>query len=217
MAWHPFRNAGLKMGALALGTLLWFVVSGRQIERRLAVPLTYSNVMAPLELTGEQVDTVSVHVRGGENVVSALREGDLRVVVDLGGTHAGANIIPLRTDEVVAPLGVEVLQIDPGTVTVNLERSGQMDALVRPTVEGRPAPGYVVGPVTVEPRMVTIAGPEGRLRESATVVTERVMLEGRTDRIVQDVGVGVADAQLRVVRPHTVRVTVEIFPAKGVR
>lgn len=217
MAWHPFRNLWLKAGALVLGTILWFVVSGRQIERRLSVPISYSNVQSSLELTGEQLDAVSVHVRGGDNVISALREGDLRVVVDLGDTHPGANIIPLRTDEVAAPLGVEVLQVDPGTVTVNLERAGQMDALVRPTIEGGPARGFVVGPITVEPQMVTIAGPESRLRESVTVITERVMLEGRTSRVVQDVGVGVADAQLRVLRPHTVRVTVDILKAEGDR
>ena len=33
MAWHPFRNAGLKVVALAMGALLWFTVSGQQAER----------------------------------------------------------------------------------------------------------------------------------------------------------------------------------------
>ena len=33
MAWHPFRNLGLKTAALALGTLLWFAVSGEEVER----------------------------------------------------------------------------------------------------------------------------------------------------------------------------------------
>ena len=34
MAWHPFRNLGLKIAALVLGTLLWLTVSGHEIERR---------------------------------------------------------------------------------------------------------------------------------------------------------------------------------------
>ena len=33
MAWHPLRNLGLKLAALALGTALWFTVSGPQVER----------------------------------------------------------------------------------------------------------------------------------------------------------------------------------------
>jgi len=215
MAWHPFRNVGLKATALALGTLLWFTVSGRQIERRMLVPVSYSNVPALLELAGDQVDDVSVHIRGGDTVVSSLGGGDLRVVVDLGDAHPGANIIPLRTDEVTAPMDVEVMQIDPGTVTVTLERTIQMSIMVVPTIEGRPAPGFLQGAVTVAPAMVTIAGPESRMRNPISVITERILLDGRTNDVVQDVGVGVTDARLRVVRPHSVRVTVEIGPDKA--
>jgi YbbR domain-containing protein len=215
MAWHPFRNLGLKAIALALGSVLWFTVSGHEIERRISVPVSYRNVPGPLELTGDQIDHVSVHVRGDDNIVSSLNEGSLRVVVDLASSQPGANIIPLRTDQVASPAGVEVMQIDPGTVTVSLERAGQLAVPVRPTIEGQPAPGFIVGEITVEPSAVLVAGPESRLTGTVIVVTERVLLEGRNSRVVQDVGVGVTDAQLRVHSPHTVRVTVQIEPAKA--
>jgi YbbR domain-containing protein len=212
MAWHPFRNLGLKFIALVLGTLLWFTISGYQIERRISVPVSYRNVPAQLELTGEQIERVSVHVRGDDNIVSALNEGSVRVVVDLAGSQPGSNIVPLRTSHVSAPTSVEVMQIEPSTVTVTLERAGQVVVPVRPTIEGQPAPGYAVGAITIEPSVVTVAGPESRLRGPIAVVTERVLLEGRTSRVVQEVGVGVTDAQLRVHSPHTVRVTVQINP-----
>lgn len=212
MAWHPFRNPGLKVLALTLGTLLWFTISGYEIERRISVPVSYRNVPVPLELTGEQIDRVTVHVRGDDHVVSALTEGSLRVVVDLEGSGAGPNIMPLRTDQVAAPARVEVMQIDPGTVTVMLERAAQIAVAVKPTLEGRPAPGYVLGRVTVEPERVLIAGPESRLTGAINVVTERVQLDGRTGRFVEEVGVGVDNPQLRVHSPRTVRVTVQIDP-----
>ncbi len=213
MAWHPFRNVGLKIAALALGSLLWYTVSGHRIERRLPVPVYYSNVPAPLQLTGDQMDTVNVHVRGDENLVAGLTDGRLQVVVDLGDARSGTNIIPLRVDDVTAPSGVDVVMIDPGTVTVTLERTGQVDVPVSPTVDGQPAPGYVAGAPKVEPAVVTVAGPESRLNQPISVITERVTLDGRTGTVVQEVGVGVADAQLRVLRPHSVRVTVPVTPA----
>lgn len=212
MAWHPFRNLGLKAAALALGALLWFTVSGHQIERRISVPLSFRNVPGPLELTGQQTERVSVHVRGDDNIVSTLTEGSLRVIVDLASAQSGANIVPLRTDQVAAPAGVEVMQVDPGTVTVTLERAAQINVPVRPTIEGQPAPGYRVGGITIEPAWVTVAGPESRLTGTIVVITERVLLEGRTSRVVQDVGVGVTDSQLRVHGPHAVRVTVQVVP-----
>lgn len=214
MAWHPFRNLGLKVLALALSALLWFTITGHEIERRISVPLAYRNVPIPLELTGEQTDRVTVHVRGDDSVVSTLTEGAVRVTVDLQGSQPGANIMPLRTDTVAAPARVEVMQIEPGTVTVMLERAGQVTVPVRPTLEGQPAPGYTMGQITVEPATVTIAGPESRLTGAIGVVTERVVLDGRTSRVVQDVAVGVNDPQLRVNSPRTVRVTVQIDPVR---
>jgi YbbR domain-containing protein len=217
MAWHPFRNLPLKAVALALGAALWFSVSGQRVERRLWVPINYSNVPSDLVLTGDQLDTVSVQVRGNDKLIGQLGDANLRVVVDLGEAHPGANIMPLRTDQIEAPLGVEALQVEPGAVTVTLERAGRMDVLVQPTVEGRPASGFEIGAISVEPRMVTVSGPESRLKDSVTLITERILVDGRSGRLVQDVGVGVVDAQLRVVAPMTVKVTVDIVRAEGAR
>jgi YbbR domain-containing protein len=211
MAWRPLRNLGLKVSALALGTAIWFTVTGRhQIERRIVVPVSYSNVPEPLGMTGDQIDDVYVHVRGDETAIGALREGDLRVVVDLGDAHAGPNVVPLRTDQVLTRAGVEVLQIDPGTVSVTLEKTGQIAVPVRPTIQGQPAPGYVQGLISVVPATVIVAGPESLLKDPITVITERVLLDGKTTTVIADVGVGVADAQLRIREPRTVRVIVKI-------
>ncbi len=212
MAWHPFRHAGLKVVALSLGTFLWFTVSGNQIERRVPVPVSYSNVPAALEMRGDQVDEATVHVRGEDNLVAGLAPGDLRVIVDLKEAHTGTNLIPLQIEQVIVPLGVEVLQVDPGAVSVTLEPTGRIEALVAPTVEGRPAPGYDVKQVTVEPSTVGVFGPESRLQYPVSVVTERVSIEGRRTTVVQDVNVFVVDAQLRLRNPGTVRVTVRIEP-----
>ena len=58
MAWHPFRNLGLKTVALVLGSLLWLVVSGQQVERSVRVPLEYRKKPLGLEITGDPPETV---------------------------------------------------------------------------------------------------------------------------------------------------------------
>ncbi|HWB29710.1 MAG TPA: CdaR family protein [Vicinamibacterales bacterium] len=210
MAWRPLRNIGLKLAALALGCILWYTVSGHVIERRLPAPVFYRNLPAPLQLTGDQMDTVNVQVRGDDNIVRPLAEGQLQVMVDLGDARPGTSIIPLRVDDVVAPSGVDVVMIDPGSVTVTLERTSQIDVAVSPTIEGQPVPGYAAGPARIEPGTVTVTGPESALHSAVTVITERVVLDGRTATFSQDVGVGVTDARLRVLKPRTVRITVPI-------
>jgi YbbR domain-containing protein len=213
MAWHPFRNVGLKAAALGLGTLLWLTVTGHQIERRLYVPVSYSNVPEPLELTGDQIDLVSVTVRGDDNRVSTLREGDIRVLVSLEHAQPGTNVIPLRPEDVLAPLGVEALQVDPSTANVTLERSNQRRVTVQPTVEGQLMAGMIVERIVVEPAAVTVEGPESRLEGPIGLITQPIVLTGRGGTFSEDVEVGVSDAQLRVLQPRTVRVTVHVVPA----
>jgi YbbR domain-containing protein len=209
MAWHPFRNFGLKAVALVLGTLLWMTVSGNQVERRVPLGILFSNVPAGLELVGEQGEAV-VYVRGADTVVSALGPGSLRTIVDLNAAHPGANLIALSPDQVLAPTGVDVLSIDPGSVTVTFERSDRQEALVFPVVEGNPAAGFQITRIDVEPRTVSVMGPESRLREPVSVVTERVLVDGQTKTVTRDVSVGVVDSQVRLVETKSVRVTVHI-------
>ena len=214
MAWHPFRNLGLKAMATALGTLLWLTVSGHQVERRIRVPISYSNVPATLEMMDE-VDDVSVHVRGTDTEVSGFGPGDLRIIVDLRDAIPGTNLIVLDRDMVEAPLGIEVLRVEPGTVTLTLDRSVRKDVQVDPLVEGQPADGFTVGRVSVSPETVTVIGPESRLSRPVSVVTDRIRLDGRRSRVDADVSVVSVDSQIRLAQPRTVRVMVEIVPSRG--
>ena len=60
MAWHPFRNLGLKFAALGLGTLLWFTISGQQVERTVSrVPVVYRNVPGGLQITQRETAGVT--------------------------------------------------------------------------------------------------------------------------------------------------------------
>lgn len=214
MAWRPLRNIGLKAAALVLGTLLWLIVSGHEIERRVRVPVAYSRVPAALEMMTEQ-DDVSVYVRGTDTEVSELGPGDLRVIVDLADAHAGTNLMALRPELVEAPLGIDVLRIEPGTITVTLEPSGRTEVPVDPLIEGRPADGFVVGEVKIEPRTVAVIGPESRLTRPVSVVTDRIRLDGRRSRVVADVNAVSVDSQIRLAEPRRIHVVVEIVPARA--
>jgi YbbR domain-containing protein len=104
MAWHPFRNVGLKVVALVLGALLWFTVSGQQAERPVSdVPVVFVNKPDGLELT-EQTPVVDIHVRGMDSQLRTIQARDFEARVDLKGARLGTQQIPLRTDQVNAPI-----------------------------------------------------------------------------------------------------------------
>jgi YbbR domain-containing protein len=214
MRYHPFRHLGLKMLSLALATVLWMTVAGEHVvERGLRVPLEFRNVPQALEIVGNTPDNVNVRVRGSSAVLSRLQPGDIVAVLDLSAARAGSRIFTIRTDEVRAPFGVEVSQVLPATIPLELEKSLQRRVPVVPSVEGDPAPGFVVGNESAEPPTVDIIGPESHVRQVSEARTEPVDVSGARSRIRDVVNVGVADSSVRLVEPQTATVIVDVLPA----
>jgi YbbR domain-containing protein len=214
MRYHPFRNLGLKILALALASLLWVTVAGEHVvERSLRVPLEFRNIPEALEIVGNTPDTVDVRLRGSSAVLSRVQAGEIVAVLDLSSARAGSRLFHIRNDEVRAPFGVEVSQVIPSTLALELEKSARRKVPVVPPIEGEPAPGFVVGRWSVDPPTVEIVGPDSHVRQVAEATTEPVSVKDAKARVRDTVTVGVVDVSVRLAQPHSASVTVEIWPA----
>lgn len=211
---NPLRHLGLKVVAIALATLLWLSVAGEHVvERIMRVPLEFRNIPAELEVVGDPPATVDVRLRGSSGLLSRLEGTDVVAVIDLSSARPGSRLFHIRTDEVRAPYGVEVAQVVPGTLAIELEKSAQRVVPVVPPLEGDPAPGYVVGRITSDPATVEVRGPESRVRRLAEAITEPVNISGSRERVRDVVTVGVADSAVRLTRPQSATVVIDVVPA----
>lgn len=210
MAWHPFRNLGLKVMATGLGTLLWMTVgSDMVVERSVRVPLVFRGVPADLEIAPGAPDSVEVHLRGRASQLTG-DQGDVLVSIDLTETRPGSRVFHLRTDQVTTPFGVDVTQVFPSTVMLTLEATSQRSVPVRATLEGEPARGFVVKTVTVDPVDVQVVGPTKPLAALEQAMTESVLIDGASATVTKTVAIGVGDPSLRLREPRNARVTVVI-------
>src|SRR6478609_6579969 len=126
MRYNPFRNFGLKVLALALAILLWLTVAGEHIvERSLRVPLEFRNIPEALEIVGNTPDTVDVRLRGSSAVLSRVQPGEIVAVLDLSKARSGSRLFHLLNEEVRAPFGVDVSQVVPSTLALELEKSAR--------------------------------------------------------------------------------------------
>src|SRR6186713_1532877 len=133
MRYHPFRQLGIKILALVLAAVLWFTVAGEHVvERSLRVPLEFRNIPEALEIVGSAPDTVDVRLRGSSIVLSRLQAGEIVAVLDLSTARAGSRLFHIRNDEVRAPFGVEVAQVVPSTLSLELEKSARRRVPVVP-------------------------------------------------------------------------------------
>jgi YbbR domain-containing protein len=215
MAYVGFRHhLGLKFVSIALAALLWIAVSGEQtVERSLRIPLEFTNLPSQLEMVGEPPTVVDVRVRGSSGALNRIAAGELVAVLDLRSARAGQRLFHLAGDDVRKPFGVDVVQVNPSTVSMAFESSGSKMVPVVPTVEGEPADGFVVGTVTAEPSTVEVLGPVSVLSKLTQAITEPVMVTGASAPVTETVNIGVADTSLRLRMPQMARVAVVVAPA----
>ena len=112
------------------------------------------------------------------------------------------------------PFGVEVVQVTPSAVAMAFEASASRAVPVMPAVDGRPAPGYVVGPMTrrSEDRRRDRPG-ERRATERPKCSPSRCRSPARRRRCEQSVILGLLDPSLRLKSARSAVVTVQIVPA----
>jgi YbbR domain-containing protein len=210
----PFRHIGLKLLSLAMALLLWLVVSGEEtVERGLRIPLELQQFPANLELQSEPPANVDVRVRGSSGALSRISAGDVIAVLDLHGATAGRRLFRITPEQVRVPFGVAVVQVNPASVALVFEQSVARQVMVTPDVEGKPAPGFMLGKVTVDPALVDIVGPESSVKRVAEAITESVMIAGARDTVTETVAVGLQDPAVRLRAPRPATVTVQIVPA----
>jgi YbbR domain-containing protein len=210
----PFRHLELKVLSVGVAVMLWMVVAGEEtVERGLRVPLELQQMPAGIEVLGDIPTTVDVRVRGGSGVLSRVGTGDVVAVLDLRSARSGRRLFPMTPDQVRAPFGVEVVQVTPSAVAMAFEASATREVPVLPSVDGRPAPGFVVGQMSAEPKTVEVIGPESAVRRATEVLTEPVPVTGAKAAVRQAVILGLLDPSLRLKSARSATVTVQVVPA----
>ena len=213
MAYHPFRNLGLKFVSTLVAGLLWLVVAGeRVVERVMRAPVEFQNLPAGLELVGNPPDTVEVRLRGSSGALSRMASGDMSAVIDLATARPGRRLFHIGQSQVNVPYGIDIVQVGPSTLTMEFEMSAIRQVKVEPDIDGRPAAGFEVTSVKSDPDMVEVAGPESALKRLQSAITEPVSVTDQTRSVREVVTIGVPDSSLRLRSPQTAVVTVTISP-----
>jgi YbbR domain-containing protein len=205
--------------ALFLAFTLWFFVSAprreRVSERPFAVPISIFGLRRDLVITTSVPNSVNVRLRGRESDLRSLSAQNLEVSLDLGWATQGEARMTLRPQAISVPPDVEVISIDPATITFRVEQLRRRAVPIRPFLVGDPAVGFVIGTPTASPDSALISGPASQVRNVSEVTTERIIMTGRTDTFEQNVAVVSDSSLIRVVDPQVTHVTVPVTAAVG--
>ena len=209
----PFRHVGLKLWSVALAVMLWMVVSGEEtVERGLRVPLELQQFPSGLELLVDAPSFVDVRVRGSSGTLSRVGPGDIVGVLDLRTARAGRRLFQMTPEQIRVPFGVQVVQMTPPSIALSFEASARRVVPVVPATEGNPAPGFIVGSMTVEPATVEVIGPESAIERVTEAITESIDVADARQDVTDAVTVGFLDPALRLKSPQLAIVRVHVIP-----
>ena len=136
--------------------------------------------------------------------------------LDLDRASVPQQEYPLKTSMIAVPPGAEVIKVSPSKVTIKLERTAAAALEVRATVQGKPAKGFHVEGVEVEPASVTVQGPESRVRAKIAATTAPVDISGLAQPTVFEADIILPRPELRFVSLQTsARIAVRIVPDKA--
>jgi len=193
-----FENLWLKIAALVLAVLLWIFVSAKgQTEISLDVQIDYINVPKGLEISKRSAKTAVVVLRGHESLLKNVRQGDVRIAVDMGKAKEGEGVFSIRKDDVAAPRAASVVKIEPSSVKVVVEHVVVKEVPVRPVLSGSPEIGYSVRSVELKPKDVTIEGAASEVNKVTYLKTEPIDITGLAEDLRQEAEIALSGRNIR--------------------
>jgi YbbR domain-containing protein len=212
--WDNLRTFGF---ALLLAILVWVVAVNEEnpIEERVfpqLVPVKLLNLGPDLMIMGNPSLLTSVTIRAPQLVLDTLTLGDIHVTADLKEVTAGTYSVPL-----VATLDLtsaHLTHVDPGSLTLTIEKRATRELPVRLEQNGDLARGYEAGAVTLVPYTTTLSGPAS-LVDSVSEIRASISLAGLKDNFNDTVSLAPVDSAGKTVtgvelRPQSVHVLVLI-------
>jgi diadenylate cyclase len=177
-----FNKGTLQLGIAGLLSLafisgVWFsFTKGLDTLITLEVPVEYMNRPPQMEILDTSVDSVRLNLSGSGSLIKSIRPSQVQVRIDLSKATSGINTFTFTQDKIALPPGVDLKQVMPATVEVNLDVSVEKTLPVQVDWVGKLAPQLILKEVRIAPDSVPVIGGRQTLNNISTIYTEKVPL-----------------------------------------
>ncbi len=205
------ENKGLKVLALLLAFILYFVSRQPISDVRLTgIPIEFRGLNQGMEVMVDTQQTVNVRLRGPRDIVRGLTPNQIAVIADLSDKEPGERNIQFRPDDVSRPNDIEVLQIDPASITFRIDKKIRRLVEVRPNFSDQLPEGFEVYSSSITPSQVEVEGPQSQVKSITSLKTETINLSDKKSDFKSYVDVEALQHAIRVKTPGPISVRIEI-------
>jgi YbbR domain-containing protein len=182
----PYKSGLLVLVILALLLGAGLLFYAEQSEITLAVPVTFEHIGHDL-IAFHNIPVLEARLKGPSRVLKALKDRQLSYKIDLSGAKPGPLFIKISPEMIKVPRRVSVIQIDPASFTITIDKRMEKIVPIVADLNKDPAPVYIISRVVTVPSMVRLAGPMSVLDKISAVRTTPVDVGGLTETIKKKV------------------------------
>ena len=169
----------LKVVSLCLAIMLWYFVVGEdQVDITMQVPVEIINLPKNLIIANQFKSDIEVSVRGPRSMIQDLRNRNITRPVDLSSAQPGTIVIRNDEESIPFPRGITVQRLQPTNITLQLDQLVQKKFIIQTVTEGKPAKGYELHQIVLDPDHLLISGPKAVLDKDHDVSTYVIDLDG---------------------------------------
>jgi YbbR domain-containing protein len=178
---------GLKIISLILAILIWFGISGREMESEQIQYQSYSNILLDFvtppntKVIESSINLITVRVAGPEKDISQLTPSDVQVIIDLSNYTAADYKFTLTEDNVQLPdrlTSIVVDKIKPESIDVKLVDWTRKTLQLVCYTMGEPADNYQLDRLELIPKTAVVEGPSDQLEDINHLIAREVDITG---------------------------------------
>ena len=207
---HASKSVLIIFTAIIILLCLGLLFYEKKDQITMAVTVKLDHIPHELIVVRE-TPVLEARLEGPQRILQDLKNTQLFYKIDLSSVKPGPLPIKTSPDMIEVPWRVSVLEIDPATFTITIEKQTEKIVPIVADLNKDPAPGYIISRVVPTPSTVRITGPMSVLDKISVVHTTPVDVEGLTDTIkkkvalnlthnphVQAIGVNLVELEIEV-------------------
>lgn len=169
----------LKGISLCLAVLLWYFVGGEDVvEKNVQVPVEVINLPKDLIISNKYKKEIEVTVRGPRSILLEMGQNQSPRQIDLSEIAPGTHVEEIENDSIPVSRGVEVQRVQPSSIILSLDKLIKKEFPINAVTTGSVTPGYVLKGLRLDPKTITITGPQTVLSQVDVLKTTPINIHG---------------------------------------
>lgn len=213
---YIFDNWKLKLLSVSLAAILWFVVYLiGETKKEISVPVSIVNLSKGYVIMKTDIAKVDTTLTGRVSVLKDIKENDVSVSLNLSNVQEGENIFNITKSNVQIPRGVQIDDIKPSSVKIDIDRNIEKKLKTVVRLDRRWMGEYEVKSWT--PDYVTVEGPKRIWEKESVIETMPINDELKHVEEIVTVSLDTEGLQADKIKPDTVKVVLRKHSEKKTR